>query len=589
MSDKRKLRRGLKWCTLFVVLSLVLWLLPLGSLFATGTPTPNKEGTGWVKFEEDNDVEWEAEEGCTITGVEIHAGWGTNTSGIIGNGNYGHIARYELNRRGRPIGDPIIYDDPNGLYVPASTPIPTNEDPTKYTDWKYYGDYKVSGVGTRTARVYWELAPGSKESIVHQISWIKFYYTCEQVCQGTVTVTKYINGEVASRGSFTIKISYGDVTREFTLDSSNQWSKTLTLPCDTEYVIWEDTGSLPSGVVFEKIRSNVLGATIDGNSITFTASSGDNGAIGIMNKTETECQGTVTVTKYINGEVASRGSFTIKISYGDVTREFTLDSSNQWSKTLTLPCDTEYVIWEDEGSLPSGVVFEKIRSNVLGATIDGNSITFTASSGDNGAIGIMNKTETAEELYKIVVEKSTDTAVPGGTTFSFTLNGGNAITIGAGAGSGGSNSWSGLSAGTYTVAEIDANVAFDTWVSKDPDPQNDDSNKVGSVIVTLPDDADGNNTVYVYFHNDPKKTSGNGGTTTVVTVAGVTEEVVEVEAVEEEKEEKKAKATVEVLGIEELPYTGFNFIFSLAGILLIMAGGILAAAVFLPRKKGEIS
>ena len=70
------------------------------------------------------------------------------------------------------------------------------------------------------------------------------------------------------------------------------------------------------------------------------------------------------------------------------------------------------------------------------------------------------------------------------------------------------------------------------------------------------------------------------GKPTVVTVAGVTEEVVEEE--------------VEVLGIEEevveeLPYTGFNFIFSLAGILLIMAGGILAATVFLPRKKGEIS
>ena len=57
----------------------------------------------------------------------------------------------------------------------------------------------------------------------------------------------------------------------------------------------------------------------------------------------------------------------------------------------------------------------------------------------------------------------------------------------------------------------------------------------------------------------------------VVTVAGVTE-------------------VVEVLGIEEeLPYTGFNFIFSLAGILLILAGGILAATIFLPRKKGEIS
>jgi len=78
----------------------------------------------------------------------------------------------------------------------------------------------------------------------------------------------------------------------------------------------------------------------------------------------------------------------------------------------------------------------------------------------------------------------------------------------------------------------------------------------------------------VTFVNDP------GTPPPKVKVLGIEKAVVEEE--------------VEVLGIEEevieeLPYTGFNFIFSLAGILLIMAGGILAATIFLPRKKGEIS
>lgn len=77
---------------------------------------------------------------------------------------------------------------------------------------------------------------------------------------------------------------------------------------------------------------------------------------------------------------------------------------------------------------------------------------------------------------------------------------------------------------------------------------------------------------------------------TTVTVETVTEEeeVVEVEAiVEEKKVEKKVKAepTVEVLAVtEELPYTGFNWLFSLAGLLMMATGGTILGLRFKPKK-----
>ncbi|MGB3346558.1 MAG: hypothetical protein WBA71_04810 [Candidatus Humimicrobiia bacterium] len=213
MNNKSKFKKSLKYGAIMTVVGLVMMLIPLDSVFATGTPTPDEEGTGWVKFENNNDVTWTAESGCIITGVEIHAGWSTNTSGIIGNGNYGHIARYEL-KDGSPTGNPIIYDFPNGLYVPDSTSIPENENPTNYTDWAYYGDYKVSGVGTQTARVYWDLASGSEESIVHQISWIKFYYTCDQSPVGQITVHKSIDALVDGSTVFYFELYQGTTLLE---------------------------------------------------------------------------------------------------------------------------------------------------------------------------------------------------------------------------------------------------------------------------------------------------------------------------------------------------------------------------------------
>jgi protein associated with RNAse G/E len=228
----------------------------------------------------------------------------------------------------------------------------------------------------------------------------------ETECTGEVIVTKYIDGALATEGAYTIKVSNGDWVREFDLDESNGWTKTMYLPCDVEYTLWEDEDSMEEGVVFKSIRTNMNDAVIDGNLITFTATAGPMGAIGIMN--ETECTGEVIVTKYIDGALATEGAYTIKVSNGDWVREFDLDESNGWTKTMYLPCDVEYTLWEDEDSMEEGVVFSKIRSNIVGRVIDGNLITFTATAGPMGAIGIMNETECTGE---VIVTKYIDGAL----------------------------------------------------------------------------------------------------------------------------------------------------------------------------------
>ena len=125
------------------------------------------------------------------------------------------------------------------------------------------------------------------------------------------------------------------------------------LPCGAEIEIYEDETSLPEGVVFDRIRSTIGNANINGNSIIFTAAEGDNGTIGIMN--DEECTGEVIVKKYIDGALATFGSFTIKISNGEWTREFVLDEGNGWTKTMYLPCDTEY--------MNSGKILNPLKAN----------------------------------------------------------------------------------------------------------------------------------------------------------------------------------------------------------------------------------
>ncbi|GAG86614.1 unnamed protein product, partial [marine sediment metagenome] len=84
--------------------------------------------------------------------------------------------------------------------------------------------------------------------------------------------------------------------------------------------------------------------------------------------------------------------------------------------------------------------------------------------------------------------------------------------------------------------------------------------------IDLPEDAE-DNIVYVYFHNDPTKRGdgdGNG-----------------------EKGGPPPKGEIEVLGIQELPFTGFNFIYYIIGIALIIAGGAtsISLAKLLRRKE----
>jgi len=637
MSKKNKARKVLKFSVLLIViLSLVLWLMPVGSIFA-GTDEPTELPPGvdaWIPnpfdcptgcanqiripFPKEGSANGDYGDGTLLVTISYHAG-GT-----------GEGFSWSTNR-------PICY-----LIV-------------KLGEGSWARGYNVSGVsGT------WTGVPGTG------ISHVSFCYADVPTCEGQLTVVKNVGGSkpIENIGTFEFYIQYGsDTPAKFQLTYPNYEHTFSQLVCG-DYQIWEDEGTIPAGYEFESIQTTIGDVGGTGNKVvSFTMADDDSGTVTINNKEKEECEGTVTVTKYINGEVATEGSFTIKISYGGDTREFTLDSNNGWSKTLTLPCDTEYEIWEDETSLPSGVVFDKIRSTIQGAVIRGNSIIFTASSGDNGTIGIMNKTETVEELYKIVVVKTTDGLVVANTDFNFNLVGpGTNVTktIKAGAGSSGNITFENLKAGSYILTET--NTGFNTWVSFSPDPKTSGSSGK-TVTINLPADAK-DNIVYVYFHNDPSKepppkgkilvvksvedgltgtfnftvTDKNGtvvattsitiskgekidsitisgldpgtytvteakgkgfvnkvpgdyvvdgvlvikGDTATVSFTNVPKEVpppeVKVLGIEEE-------AVVEVLGItEELPYTGFNWLFSIAGLMLIALGGAILVIRFKPRK-----
>ena len=120
-----------------------------------------------------------------------------------------------------------------------------------------------------------------------------------------------------------------------------------------------------------------------------------------------------------------------------------------------------------------------------------------------------------------------------------------------------------LVSGTYRVVETNRGGATNTEVSLTSMPTTASGDN--SISGTFTWDGVSNATQDVYFLNDiPGKS-----TVVKVAVAGITEE----------------EAVVEVLGItEELPYTGYNWLFSLAGLMLIALGGAILVIRFKPRK-----
>jgi len=280
MSNKRKSKRLLKFFVSIVVLGMIMFLIPASLIYADNFGDPSHHSGSYPR-----DVEIG---GITYKLVKYETGWGENGTWGTSFSLSGCEPKVVVIKAGNMdpdpmlnIANPVFYVSIDSVNHPAfaanfsANSVQVRE--TWFTDGEKISDDNLN-LEKDTSEVT-DLGDNAKD-----ISHILVYYTCEQVCTGTVTVTKYINGEVASRGSFTIKISYGDVTREFTLDSNNQWSKTLTLPCDTEYVIWEDETSLPKGVVFDRIRSSISGAAIDGNSIIFTATSGKIGRASCMER-----------------------------------------------------------------------------------------------------------------------------------------------------------------------------------------------------------------------------------------------------------------------------------------------------------------
>ncbi|GAI95378.1 unnamed protein product, partial [marine sediment metagenome] len=146
----------------------------------------------------------------------------------------------------------------------------------------------------------------------------------------------------------------------------------------------------------------------------------------------------------------------------------------------------------------------------------------------------------------IVVLKTTDDKVAPGTNFVFSISpGGQTITIKTDGTHSGSGKFCGLIIGQkYTIKET--TTGYTTTVSL-----NGSNYKSGtSGVVKVPSGKDGK----IWFHNDPGGNGGNG------------------------KKDGNGDG-IEVLGIQELPFTGFNWIYYVIGMALIIAGGFTSISV----------
>ncbi|MDZ7837636.1 MAG: prealbumin-like fold domain-containing protein [Actinomycetota bacterium] len=325
---------------------------------------------------------------------------------------------------------------------------------------------------------------------------------------------------------------------------------------------------------FDNTETDINGfSSIDGKQgISFTATAGGTGTQGsyiTFNNNRKEIN--VSLTKYMDGVIPpeeSSFSFYLSEEGSENIEEIVLDTSNEWIDILKLKCGLTYTIYEEDHSC---YVFDRIELD--GVTDEDedpedNSVTFTATVDMEGSIYFYN------QAHEIIVHKtdSSDGSDISGVEYTLYVSDGEDGYIQATDAWGeiiepqvtndsGLVNFAGLACGIYYVKETGTPVGYYA----------DDTYHEVEVTVDYV-------SYTVELVNNPIPSGGGGETTTTtVTVAGIQEE---------EEDDKESKSIVEVLGIQELPYTGINML-----ILFILGIGLIGASIVLVaselRKPGK--
>jgi len=553
MSGKSKLRRGLKWCTLVVVLSLVLWLLPLTSLSAgddpcdeldgTSGPVPNKHaGDYYVEHLDPNECEGVALLPGQVLWHLILTNWvdlkdpakplSITIDGVAGTPHGGAMHWTFINYL--TTAPNWIAQVTNGLdyhSVPGQGGCVLKTE-LKVSHTCYGGDiptgcikaHKVDGQGVDLSGAVIGLYTKDNDTYTKVAEDTSDASGMVEFC-GHKYGTYYVHEISAPAGFdpdtnyYMVELNADTVTLEENIKNTEEklykievMKTTTNVPAATDFVF------------------NLVGPSTDVID-TITASDGSSGTVTFSNLKA----GSYTLTE------TAPGGFDTWVSFSPDPKT---SGSPGKSIAISIPGnvaekDTVYVYFHNDPGTPPPPPPPPTYSFSVEVTKATSGSGFTA--------------------FDFTLQKDDGTGtfvnVPGAVLTGKTAGGPYAFVPS-----------SPLVSGTYRVVETNRGGATNTAVSLTSMPTTASGDN--STSPTFAWDGASNLTQSVYFLNDIP------GKATVVTVAGVTEEV-EVLGIEEE--------------VEELPYTGFNFIFSLAGILLIMAGGILAATIFLPRKKGEIS
>jgi len=470
---------------------------------------------------------------------------------ITADGSYGHYAL--LDDDGNPITTKIL-DAAHSYVVSGSDIVDDNGTPNDTSDdltYRWFGDYVVTNLSGvhNTVRIQVITTYGN---IIHDLSHIDYYYECGQVVLGEIQLTK--SGlDCDATAYFKLRSGTDYYNTSGIIDNSAAYQGELVTCSPNNVVTWSN---LPWGTyTFEETIP--AGYTFGGYtpSDTVTIDANNAGTTVEVNATNEEVKAYIKICKEVDESITAT-EFHFKITGSNIADiPITVDVADKCSDPIGLPLGT-YIVEETDIGYTVTIKVDGVEKKkgispqsvevILGEGDIGKTITvlfendpglgkikLTKSGLEAGATAYFKLTD-GTDYYKTDGKKVTDPTYEGEPVTSSS----NEVL------------WSDMPWGTYTFEEtIPAGYTFGGYTP-------------GKTVII----DETNQAVIVAVIATNTKT--NGGTppppvktTTVVTVAGVTEEVVEeeVEVLGIEEEVVEEEAEVEVLGVEELLYTGFNF------------------------------
>ena len=642
MVNLKRYSWGAKLGAFMVIVGLVFLLIPVSSVVGEHPtfPPDAEEGESHIKIDSQT-PSYTVPEGCVITAVEIHAGLGTITSGrIISNGNYGHIIErtasqgqgqgqfnymlyyvksdatvpdgqeyidgYTVSGIGTisasvsKIGDgPVISNiswvrfyyncdddpdtgsitvakalsgtlaegvftfgiskvgDPNWTYDgdPVEITYPGNTGNKVFNDLPF-GTYQVTETSSTGTNVTFTTSVDPEDgqitlSDTNLTGTVSFTNTGDDDPDtGSILINKSFTDGASSSGTFTFGV-FDDET-----DGNQVETASITITDDTSGSTTVSGLTLGQTYWVEELSgpgtNQVPGA---GQRISVVAGDppGDAGTAGFVNTPGT---GSITVNKMLGASLSE--AITNGLT-GTPTFTFSINTDPEQTVTITgagsaaftdLIAGNTYTITETTTGYATSV------SYTGAGWTTGTSISVDILEDENSSVYFLNDT-VIEVPGSITVHKMIGDGIDADTEFNFSINTDpvqTATIVGAG-----TATFSNIAAGTYTITETTTgfvtSVSYDgfTWAG---------GSSIGAVV------SDGSNT-NVYFLNEEEDDDP------VIEIAGISEPKI-----------VTSEPIIEVLGLTELPYTGYRSWYYILGLLLILGGGLLIQ-LLRRRKKVE--